>query len=207
MNVLGKTQTSVAKDVLPFLEWKIGCDYRRSVFIMLAEYFEKRFRRKHGGLLDVDGIGVVGESGDGGLVLWKSMSARANVGSGVRIATSELPLRVDDVEKPSRRTPNGDSVLWESTGVFRRRTRSIGQDPSARRAAVAESLSGLDDEDLDAERNPPKAISPTDPCSARTAKANKRVHVEHAVIIEYLLAHIMQRRLANVAQIIHLFDL
>ena len=72
----------------------------------LAEYFEKRFRRQHGGLLDVDGIGVVGESGDGELVLWngelvlwKSMSARANVRSGVRIATSELPLRVDAVGK------------------------------------------------------------------------------------------------------------
>ena len=75
----------------------------------LAEYLEKRFRRQHGGLLDVDGTGVVGESGDGELVLWngelvlwKSMSARANVRPGVRIATSELPLRVDDVEKPWR---------------------------------------------------------------------------------------------------------
>jgi len=61
----------------------------------LAEYFEKRFRQQHGGLLDVDGTGVVGESGDGELVLWKSISARANVRSGVRIATSELPLRVN----------------------------------------------------------------------------------------------------------------
>jgi hypothetical protein len=52
----------------------------------------------------------------------------------------------------------------------------------------------LDDEDLDADRKPPKVISPTDPCSAWTAKANKRVQfgyglnymidVEHAVIID-----------------------
>jgi len=65
----------IAKDARAFLEWKIGCDDRRSAFMTLAEYFEKRFRRQHGGLLDVDGTGVVGESGDGELVLWKSMSA------------------------------------------------------------------------------------------------------------------------------------
>ena len=41
--------------------------------------------------------------------------------------------------------------------------------------AVAEFLSGLEDERPDAKRKPPKVISPTDPCSAWTAKANKRV--------------------------------
>jgi hypothetical protein len=66
--------------------------------------------------------------------------------------------------------------------------------PERQTRAVAEFLSGLDDEDPDADRKPPKMISPTDPCSAWTAKANKRVQfgyglnymidVEHAVIID-----------------------
>jgi hypothetical protein len=66
--------------------------------------------------------------------------------------------------------------------------------PERQTRAVAEFLSGLDDEDPDADRKPPKVISPTDPCSAWTAKANKRVQfgyglnymidVEHAVIID-----------------------
>src|SRR5262249_19503954 len=60
--------------------------------------------------------------------------------------------------------------------------------------AVVEFLSGLDDADPNADRKLPKVISPTDPCSAWTAKANKRVQfgyglnyridVEHAVIID-----------------------
>jgi hypothetical protein len=41
--------------------------------------------------------------------------------------------------------------------------------------AAAEFLGGLEDEDPDANRELPKAISPSDPCSAWTAKANKRV--------------------------------
>ena len=55
-------------------------------------------------------------------------------------------------------------------------------------------LSSLDDENADADRKLPKVISPTDPCSAWTAKANKRVQfgyglnymidTEHAVIID-----------------------
>jgi hypothetical protein len=60
--------------------------------------------------------------------------------------------------------------------------------------AAAEFLGGLEDEDPDANRKVPKAISPSDPCSAWTAKANKRVQfgyglnymidVEHAVIVD-----------------------
>src|ERR1700688_3180010 len=60
--------------------------------------------------------------------------------------------------------------------------------------AVAEFLSGLEDERPDAERKPPKVISPTDPCSAWTAKANKRVQfgyglnylidIENAIIVD-----------------------
>lgn|GEM_PF-5887155 len=52
----------------------------------------------------------------------------------------------------------------------------------------------LDDEGPDADRKLPKVISPTDPCSAWTAKANKRdqfdyglndmIDVEHAVIVD-----------------------
>jgi hypothetical protein len=66
--------------------------------------------------------------------------------------------------------------------------------PEPQTRAVAESLSGLDDEDPNEDRKLLKVISPTDPCSAWTAKANKRVQfgyglnymidVEHAVIID-----------------------
>jgi transposase len=66
--------------------------------------------------------------------------------------------------------------------------------PERQTRAVVEFLSGLDDEDPNADRKLPKVISPTDPCSAWTAKANKRVQfgyglnymidVEHAVIVD-----------------------
>src|SRR5476651_2198250 len=66
--------------------------------------------------------------------------------------------------------------------------------PERQTRAAAEFLAGLDDEDPDANRNPPKVISPVDPCSAWTAKANKRVQfgyglnylidIEHAVIVD-----------------------
>ena len=56
------------------------------------------------------------------------------------------------------------------------------------------ALAGLDDEDAHADRTPSKVISPTDPCSAWTAKANKRVQfgyglnylidIENAVIVD-----------------------
>jgi Glyoxalase/Bleomycin resistance protein/Dioxygenase superfamily len=47
--------------------------------------------------------------------------------------------------------------------------------PGRQTRAVAEFLGALDDEDADADSNVPKVISPVDPCSAWTAKANKRV--------------------------------
>src|SRR4249919_2678041 len=66
--------------------------------------------------------------------------------------------------------------------------------PERQTRAVAEFLSSFDDEDSDADRKLPKVISPTDPCSAWTAKANKRVQfgyglnymidLEHAVIVD-----------------------
>lgn len=66
--------------------------------------------------------------------------------------------------------------------------------PERQTRAAAEFLAGLDDEDPDANRTLPKVISPVDPCSAWTAKANKRVQfgyglnylidIEHAVIVD-----------------------
>jgi IS5 family transposase len=66
--------------------------------------------------------------------------------------------------------------------------------PERQTRAAAEFLARFDDEDPDAARKPPKVISPSDPCSAWTAKANKRVQfgyglnylidIEHAVIVD-----------------------
>jgi transposase len=66
--------------------------------------------------------------------------------------------------------------------------------PERQTRAAAEFLAGLDDDDPDADRKPPKVISPVDPCSAWTAKANKRVQfgyglnymidTEYAVIVD-----------------------
>src|SRR5207247_1310582 len=60
--------------------------------------------------------------------------------------------------------------------------------------AVAELLAALDDDDGNADRKLPKVTSPVDPCSAWTAKANKRVQfgyglnylidIENAVIVD-----------------------
>ncbi len=51
--------------------------------------------------------------------------------------------------------------------------------------AVAEFLAGLDAHDPNPDRKPPKVISPTDPCSAWTAKANKRVQFGYG--LNYLI--------------------
>ena len=66
--------------------------------------------------------------------------------------------------------------------------------PEHQTRAVTEFLTAIDDEDPNADRKLPKVISPTDPCSAWTAKANKRVQfgyglnymidTEHAVIVD-----------------------
>src|SRR6266566_4169338 len=66
--------------------------------------------------------------------------------------------------------------------------------PERQTRAVAEFLSSFDDEDPDTDRKLPKVISPVDPCSAWTAKANKRVQfgygrnymidTGHAVIVD-----------------------
>src|SRR5216110_3708664 len=66
--------------------------------------------------------------------------------------------------------------------------------PERQTRAVVEFLTALDDEDAEADRKPPKVISPVDPCSAWTAKANKRVQfgyglnylidIKYAVIVD-----------------------
>jgi hypothetical protein len=56
--------------------------------------------------------------------------------------------------------------------------------PERQTRAVAEFLGALD-EDPDADRKVPKVISPVDPCSAWTAKANKRVQFGYG--INYLI--------------------
>ena len=66
--------------------------------------------------------------------------------------------------------------------------------PERQTRAVAEFLGALDNDDLTADRKPPKVISLSDPCSAWTAKANKRVQfgyglnylidIENAVIVD-----------------------
>jgi transposase len=66
--------------------------------------------------------------------------------------------------------------------------------PERQTRAVAEFLTALDEKDANADRKPPKVISPVDPCSAWTAKANKRVQfgyglnylidIENAVIVD-----------------------
>jgi transposase len=58
-----------------------------------------------------------------------------------------------------------------------------------RTRAVAEFLSGLRDEPPDPARKTPKVISPTDPCSAWTAKANKRVQFGYALNYMVDIAH------------------
>jgi transposase len=66
--------------------------------------------------------------------------------------------------------------------------------PERQTRAVAEFLGALDDDDPNADRKPPKVISPVDPCSAWTAKANKRVQfgyglnylidIQYAIIVD-----------------------
>jgi transposase len=61
--------------------------------------------------------------------------------------------------------------------------------PERQTRAAAEFLAGLDDEDPDADHKPPKLISPSDPCSAWTAKANKRVQFGYGLNYLIDLAH------------------
>jgi transposase len=66
--------------------------------------------------------------------------------------------------------------------------------PERQTRAVAEFLGAVDDDEPDADRKPPKVVSLSDPCSAWTAKANKRVQfgyglnylidIQYAVIVD-----------------------
>ena len=59
-------------------------------------------------------------------------------------------------------------------------------EPGRQSRAVEEYLAGLDvDAQPNADRKPPKLISPSDPCSAWTAKANKRVQFGYG--LNYLI--------------------
>jgi hypothetical protein len=62
-------------------------------------------------------------------------------------------------------------------------------------------IAGLDDEDPDANRKPPKLISPVDPCSAWTAKASRRVQFGYGLnylinIANAIIVDVSQRRRA-----------
>lgn len=57
--------------------------------------------------------------------------------------------------------------------------------PERQTHAVVEFLAAFDDEDPDADRKVPKVVSPVDPCSAWTAKANKRVQFGYG--LNYLI--------------------
>jgi transposase len=57
--------------------------------------------------------------------------------------------------------------------------------PERQTRAVAEFLGALEDDDPTADRKPPKVISLSDPCSAWTAKANKRVQFGYG--LNYLI--------------------
>jgi hypothetical protein len=57
--------------------------------------------------------------------------------------------------------------------------------PERQTRAVAEFLTAFDDDDPTADRKLPKVISPVDPCSAWTAKANKRVQFGYG--LNYLI--------------------
>ena len=57
--------------------------------------------------------------------------------------------------------------------------------PERQTHAVVEFLAAFDDEDSDADRKVPKVVSPVDPCSAWTAKANKRVQFGYG--LNYLI--------------------
>ena len=57
--------------------------------------------------------------------------------------------------------------------------------PERQTHAAVEFLAAFDDEDPDADRKVPKVVSPVDPCSAWTAKANKRVQFGYG--LNYLI--------------------
>jgi transposase len=108
-------------------------------------------------------------------VVWACMNAGLVKGEGFAVDASVIEA---DASRYHGKAP--DEIDWS--------------EPKRQTRAVVEFLSGLDDDDPQADRKIPKVISPTDPCSAWTAKANKRVQfgyglnymidIENAVIVD-----------------------
>src|SRR5208337_1118253 len=125
---------------------------------------------RHGRFRDSDLFRQVFEA-----VVWACMNARLVKGEAFAVDASVMEA---DASRYHAKAP--DEIDWSL--------------PERQTRAVAEFLGALDDEDADADRKLPKAISPVDPCSAWTAKANKRVQfgyglnylidIEHAVIVD-----------------------
>lgn len=108
-------------------------------------------------------------------VVWACMDAGLVKGEGFAVDASVVEA---DASRYHSKAP--DEIGWST--------------PELQTRAVAEFLTAIDDNDPAADCKPPKVISPTDPCSAWTAKANKRVQfgyglnymidTEHAVIVD-----------------------
>src|SRR5580700_6638846 len=125
---------------------------------------------RHGRFRDSDILRQVFEA-----VVRACMDAGLVKGQGFAVDASVIEA---DASRYRGKTP--DEIDWSA--------------PERQTRAVAEFLSSIDEEDPDTDRKLPKVISPTDPCSAWTAKANKRVQfgyglnymidTGHAVIVD-----------------------
>jgi len=125
---------------------------------------------RHGRFRDSDILRQLFEA-----VVRACMDARLVKGEGFAVDASVMEA---DASRYHGKAP--DEINWSA--------------PERQSRAVSEFLAGLDDEGPNADRTPPKVISPTDPCSAWTAKANKRVQfgyglnylidIENAVIVD-----------------------
>jgi IS5 family transposase len=124
---------------------------------------------RHGRFREGDAFRLVFES-----VLRRCMAAGFVGGEGFAIDASVMEA---DASRYHGMVP--DAIDWTN--------------PALNSRAVREYLAALDPE-LDQRRKPPKLISPSDPCSAWTAKANKRVQFgyglnylidnDHAIIVD-----------------------
>jgi transposase len=115
---------------------------------------------RHGRFRDGDALRLVFEH-----VLGRCMAAGFVVGEGFAVDASVMEA---DASRYHGRAP--EEIDWA--------------DPAANRRAVREYLAALDPRP-DPARKPPKVISPTDPCAAWTAKANKRVQFGYG--LNYLI--------------------
>jgi transposase len=125
---------------------------------------------RHGRFRDSDLLRQVFEA-----VVWTCMDAGLVKGEGFAVDASVMEADASRYHGKAL-----DEIDWSA--------------PERQTRAVAEFLTAIDDDDPDTDRKPPKVISPTDPCSAWTAKANKRVQfgyglnymidTEHAVIVD-----------------------